>query len=312
MVIPMSTARYPGGVVGTSHRGTRRIEPFGEVLDAGGRRPARADDRFLLTSITKLLTATQVHLLVQDGRLALTDPVAQHVPEFAAADKAGVTVAHLLTHTSGIDPTANTAERADAAAVAEPHVRAALAAALTSAPGERFAYSSPGFWVLGMLISALAGEPYDRNLERLGLPDLRYEIGVAEPERYVHRDAPGAMHRHEAARTAGYPAGGVVAAAADLLAFGEAMAADLAPVAAGLRSTAVDGVWQDVPVRWGMGCELGGPARAWPRDTLFASGASGTALWIHPESKRVAVLLTAGWDADRAGLAEVGDRALSH
>lgn len=314
-LIAVAAERYAGGVLGISSQGVRRIESFGTVLVAEGRRAARAGDRYLLTSITKLLTATQVHVLVHDGRLRLDDRVADHVPGFAAAGKSEVTVAHLLTHTAGIDPAANTAERPDAPDTAPTHLRAALAAGLVSAPGDRFAYSSAGFWALAEVISAVSGERYDRHLQRicapLGMSDCRYELGVAEPERYVHRDAAGLQRQHESARRAGYPSGGAVATAADLLGFGEAMAAGLSAVAAGIRSTEIRGEWQSVPVRWGIGCELGGPSAHWPRDGLFASGASGTALWIDPVARRAAVFLTASWEADRESLARVGDLAFA-
>jgi CubicO group peptidase (beta-lactamase class C family) len=59
------------------------------------------DTIFLLASISKPMTAAGLMLLVQEGRLGLDDPVAKHLPEFAGADRAKVTVRHLLTHTVG-------------------------------------------------------------------------------------------------------------------------------------------------------------------------------------------------------------------
>jgi CubicO group peptidase (beta-lactamase class C family) len=314
-VVDFAQRTYPGGVVAVSDDGARTVQPFGTVLTEHGRRAATGDDRFLLTSITKLLVAIQMHLLAADGRLSLDDPISRHVPEFAHHGKEEVTIAHVLTHTTGIDPAANTAESADAAATPEPHVTAAMDAGLISAPGERVAYSSPGYWALAEVTARRSGMSHDAYLLQaiccpLGMADTRFEIGVAAPERYALRDARGQLTRHEAGRRVGYPAGGAVSTAGDLLILGEALAGRLAQVTAGIRARSVDGEWQGVPVRWGVGCELGGPASRWPAGTLFSSGASGTAMWVDPEGRRTVVLLTASWEADRARLAAVGDRAV--
>ena len=297
-----------------SKNGRQTIAAFGNLLIGGARRPAEPDDRFLLTSITKGITALQINLLDAAAQLDVHAPVAATLPAFAQNGKETVTPAQILTHTAGLDPAANTAERDEVGLGAAAHRRAAHNARLVSAPGERFSYSSPGWWVLGELIERASGIPADEHLGAaiagpLGMTATRYEIGVDEPERYARRDAPGDQSHHEHARIAGYPSGGLVSNATDLLMLGEAAAAKLHKAIKRVQGTTVTGEWQGVPVRWGLGWELGGPSTRWPPDTLFASGASGTALWIDPESKHIAVLLTASWQADRKQLATFGDLA---
>jgi CubicO group peptidase (beta-lactamase class C family) len=71
--------------------GKRQIEP--------SPLPMTTDTLFDLASLTKhVATATSIMLLVERGKLRIDDPVARHVPEFAAAGKEKITVRHLLTH----------------------------------------------------------------------------------------------------------------------------------------------------------------------------------------------------------------------
>ncbi|MBM3335211.1 beta-lactamase family protein, partial [Candidatus Sumerlaeota bacterium] len=65
--------------------------------------PMTVDTLFDLASLTKpTCTASAIMLLAQDGRIALDAPVARYVPEFDREDKRDITLAHLLTHTSGL------------------------------------------------------------------------------------------------------------------------------------------------------------------------------------------------------------------
>jgi len=75
--------------------GYRRNDPTSE--------PMTVDTLFDLASLTKpTCTASAIVLLGQDGRISLDAPVARYVPEFDREDKKDVTVAQLLTHTSGL------------------------------------------------------------------------------------------------------------------------------------------------------------------------------------------------------------------
>ena len=56
----------------------------------------------LWLSSTKPTTAVALAQLWEQGLLDLDDPVARHIPEFAAQGKEGITLRHLLTHTAGL------------------------------------------------------------------------------------------------------------------------------------------------------------------------------------------------------------------
>lgn len=72
------------------------------VGEARPGQPLTTDTLMLWLSSTKPVAAIAIAQLWERGLLGLDDPVAVHVPEFAANGKAGITVRHLLTHTGGI------------------------------------------------------------------------------------------------------------------------------------------------------------------------------------------------------------------
>ena len=59
------------------------------------------EGKFRIGSITKQFTATAILQLVEQGKLALTDPVSKYY-EAAPAAWSRITIHHLLSHTSGI------------------------------------------------------------------------------------------------------------------------------------------------------------------------------------------------------------------
>jgi CubicO group peptidase (beta-lactamase class C family) len=64
--------------------------------------PLRRDQLMLWLSSTKPVAAVAIAQLWERGKLEIDDPVALHIPEFAAQGKGGITLRHLLTHTGGI------------------------------------------------------------------------------------------------------------------------------------------------------------------------------------------------------------------
>ena len=88
-----------------AHRGVVVVdESIGHAF-AGGEPSGAAitpTTRFHIASSSKAITATAVHLLVEQGLVAYNDPVARHVEEFARHDKATITIRQLFTHQAGI------------------------------------------------------------------------------------------------------------------------------------------------------------------------------------------------------------------
>jgi len=78
------------------------IDLWGGFADAARRRPWTPDTLVNVWSTTKLAAAMTVAWLVDQGRLRYEQPVADVWPQFAAAGKAGVTVAQVMSHQAGL------------------------------------------------------------------------------------------------------------------------------------------------------------------------------------------------------------------
>ena len=193
-----------GKIVFSRAYGHRLIEP---------RRVAMTTDTlFDLASLTKpVATATSVMVLVGQGKVRLDDPVAKHVPEFAAAGKEKITVFQLLTHQGGLIPDNSLKEYADGPAKAWERI---LAAKPYVAPGSKFVYTDMGFIVLAELVRRVSGKDVhefsqENTFRPLGmadtgyLPDARLRRRAAPTEKRNGRWMQGEVHDPRAHRLGG-------------------------------------------------------------------------------------------------------------
>src|SRR5687768_5298824 len=77
------------------------------LADVESNKPMRADSIFWIKSMTKPVTGVAVLMLQDEGKLSVDDPVAKYLPEFASlktpsGKPANITIAQMLTHTSGL------------------------------------------------------------------------------------------------------------------------------------------------------------------------------------------------------------------
>ena len=118
------------------------------------------DTIFDLASLTKVVATTpSVMLLVEEGKIRLTDPVATFIPEFAKYGKDRVTVRDLLTHMSGLRPDLDLGfdwRGYDEA------IRLAAEEVLTAPPGRRFVYSDINFFLLAEIVRRVSKQPLDQ------------------------------------------------------------------------------------------------------------------------------------------------------
>jgi serine-type D-Ala-D-Ala carboxypeptidase len=91
---------YPSAVLAVANANTTILT---HTVAHPERAPVREDGIFLLASITKPIIATAIMRLVEQGRLLLSDPIVEYIPEFAPFGKQAVTAWHILTHTSGLE-----------------------------------------------------------------------------------------------------------------------------------------------------------------------------------------------------------------
>ena len=161
--------------------GQRAVRPVAE--------PMTEDTIFDLASLTKVVaTTTSVMKLVEEGRIRLNDPVTQFIPEFGRYGKAGITIRHLLTHTSGLRPDLELEIEFHGADEA---IRRAIEETPTSAPGERFVYSDINFFLLGDIVRRVSGERLDRYAKTQIFDPLGMnETTFLPPESWRPRIAP--------------------------------------------------------------------------------------------------------------------------
>ena len=219
-------ARVPGAVLGVWAGGQEVLAASG-VLNRATRVRASTDSVFQVGSITKLWTATMIMQLAEEGLLSPDTAVAEVLPgvRLGAADLGGqVTVAHLLSHTSGLDGDIFTDTGRGDDCVAR-YVGLLGRAASAFPPGGAYSYCNSGWVVLGRIIEVLDGRSWDESLrERLSGPlELTQTVTLPE-EAILHRAAVG--HRAGGARVRAWglprsigPAGLIAATAHDLLAF---------------------------------------------------------------------------------------------
>ena len=201
--VPKTTAAIRRGIEDGLHVGAQLYvslrgdvvadEAFGVARDDV---PMRTDTLMLWLSAGKPISAVAVAQVWELGLLDLDDPVATHIPEFAANGKDVVTVRHILTHTGGFRALLGHWE-------GKPwdEVIAALAASRLEprwVPGVTAGYHPITSWyLLGELVRRLDGRPFDRYVrEMIFEPCGMHDSWIGMPaERYhAYGDRIGLMH----------------------------------------------------------------------------------------------------------------------
>ncbi len=126
---------------------------------------AAPDTVFEIASATKPFTACAILKLAEMKKLSLDDPIGKHLPD-VPKDKQGITIRHLLSHTSGMSRMGG-GGGGDAAAAA----RSYLSKPLARKPGEAFEYWNGGYALLAAIVEQASGQSYmDFCRERLFRP----------------------------------------------------------------------------------------------------------------------------------------------
>ena len=186
----MAEYHVPGVALGIVKAGRVETRVFG-VTSIENPQPITVDTVFPIASITKTVAATAIMRLVQDGRVAVTAPVHQYLPDFRVQDEAAsrtVTVAHLLAHTPGWEGQLSTDDRG-----------AETLARFTSGlrdlpqlapPGAVWSYNNAGFGVAGRILEVITGKTIhdalrDLVFAPLDLPHAFTRTGTAMTHRFA-------------------------------------------------------------------------------------------------------------------------------
>lgn len=148
-----------GGSWGTDGRVVLR-RGYG-MADRDAQRPYAADTVSTIGSVTKLFTGAAIVKLEAMGRLSTYDPISRYLPG-VPADKAAITIHHLLTHTAGFPGDLGGTD--DEAIERDALVARVLDAPLAAPPGERFEYSNEGYSLAGAIVERVSGQSYEAFL----------------------------------------------------------------------------------------------------------------------------------------------------
>jgi CubicO group peptidase (beta-lactamase class C family) len=235
--------RYPGCQIALAHDGQLVLDKsFGMARIGQGHAadtvavPARSDSLWLLYSNTKVIVATALWKLHEQGRLRFTDKVTDYLPEFGRHSKEAITLFQVITHQGGFP------DRDVPSSVWHDHAQVRQAVcdfSLQWPPGSRIQYHGlSAHWVLAMVIEAVTGQDFrayitDTILRPLGLEnDLFVGLPEAQQSRMTYLYEPAATElqqqlRDESTSTtwqrAGVPGGGAYGTARGMVALYQMM-----------------------------------------------------------------------------------------
>jgi uncharacterized protein YbbC (DUF1343 family)/CubicO group peptidase (beta-lactamase class C family) len=174
----ISQGHLPGAVVLVARRGrvvwrkaygARAVEPAREAMTA--------DTIFDLASLTKVVaTATSIMILVERGKVRLSDPVSNYIPEIKGEGRERITLELLLMHRAGYAPDFDLKDRWTGYDEA---IKRLVREPLRNPPGARFVYSDINYIALGEVVHRVSGLTLDRFARRnifvpLGMRDTGF------------------------------------------------------------------------------------------------------------------------------------------
>ena len=297
-----------GGVaVVGNHNGILSTTARGHLTTAAGSPAISERTIFDLASLTKVIATTPAIMkLLDQGRIALADPLSRWFPEFAEPGREEITILHLLTHTSGLDDVGVGSDQP-----MESAVRKAAAQRYRSRPGSHFHYADINFILLGELVRRVSGE----TLNAFCQEQIYGPLGTAEtmflpPRNLAAFIAPTSggscgIVQDPNARLLGGVAGhaGLFSSAYDLSRFARMILSggmlDNKRVLSEQIITQMTSPYRsnNGAVMRGLGWDMNSPFSA-PKGSYFSqvsfghTGYSGSSIWIDPQQDLFVILLT--------------------
>ncbi len=328
----LTQTQLPGLAFQVSVRGKTAGEyQFGRQVLSSPASILRANSIFISASLTKPIVAMAAMLLVERGEIALSDPIAGYLPQLADSAKQGITIRHLLTHTSGLpDQLPNSRALRMALSPLQQFVDGACAVPLDFPPGRGVQYQSMGYMLLAAVMESVTRTSLPAFLQReiftplrmkdttLGAPDNWFLLG-GNAERLAIVDVPDEQQGGEDWNwnsrywlELGAPWGGMLTTTSDMIRFGQVMLDGGTNGLVKLFSHATIQAatsnqlpfFPDIPEAdrrcrgWGFGWRMNWPAHSTSFSDLLGPrsyghwGATGTQMWIDPDRHAAAVLLS--------------------
>jgi uncharacterized protein YbbC (DUF1343 family)/CubicO group peptidase (beta-lactamase class C family) len=162
-----------GGVVWRKAYGARALKPARETMTA--------DTIFDVASLTKVVaTATSIMILVERGKIRLSDPLSNYIPEIKGEGRERITLELLLTHRAGYAPDFDLRDRWTGYNEA---IKRLIREPLRNPAGARFVYSDINYIALGEVVHRVSGLTLDQFARRnifvpLGMRDTGFRPGA--------------------------------------------------------------------------------------------------------------------------------------
>lgn len=230
----LTTQTAGGGILSASvlvaRKGTIVLhQGFGRLSPKHDSAQTQPDTIYLLASISKPITACSLMVLVERGKVLLSDPVHRYLPEFQGPGKEKIKVWHLLSHVSGLpDQLPENNELRRSHAPLSDFVKRTLQTPLIHEPGAQFSYQSMGTLLAGEIVERISGsrlrdfmkreqfEPLGMQRTFLGLGPLAIDetaiVQQTADTEDVRRWGPNSPYW----RDMGHPWGGVHSTTSDL------------------------------------------------------------------------------------------------
>lgn len=186
----LADAKDFSGVVAVAREGERIVELARGFADRANARPNAIDTRFGIASATKGLTALTTSSLIESGELRSDTTLRSLIPDALPMVDEGVTIEHLLGHTSGVGDYLDEEELGDVddyvmglpvhrLATPEDYIPLLDGHPQRSAPGGRFAYNNGGYVMLSVAVEVASGRSYydlvqERVLDPAGMSETQF------------------------------------------------------------------------------------------------------------------------------------------
>ncbi|WP_374585861.1 serine hydrolase [Pseudoduganella sp.] len=233
---PMFKSGAPGATVIVVKDGEPVFRKAYGLADVDRNTPLQPEMQLRIGSITKQFTAVAILMLAEQDKLSLQDEVTRLLPDYPAQGQR-ITIAQLLQHTAGIPSYTGMLGYAlfgERDRSVQQVIDSFKDEALDFAPGERWAYSNSGYFLLGAIIEKVSGMPYAQFLaqqifEPLGMRDTAYEGHERSARRRVTGYREGFLGGYRPAphisMTLPYAAGALVSTVDDLARWDAAISA---------------------------------------------------------------------------------------
>ncbi|MDB6034965.1 MAG: estB 2 [Verrucomicrobiales bacterium] len=179
--------------------------------DVKERKAMKTDALFWIASMSKPMTATALMMLVDEGKLAIEDPVEKYLPEFKGQmlgveqDQEHVllkkplrpiTVKDILSHSSGLPFMSRVERKIDTFSLRTATISYALTP-LKTQPGSKYDYSNAGINTVGRIVEVVSGMPYEAFMEQrlfkpLGMKDTTFWPTASQLKRLAKSYKPNA------------------------------------------------------------------------------------------------------------------------